>query len=170
MSPLGPQRTGTKEPSEESYGLASALRGASWLPLVRVLHSREYAECSANGAGRRHDSVRVKERRGRERRWRSVPCVAHCAPPLLLSSTAPRPCSERGPFVENRSNGDKQDDQCSWTGRGDNTLGKLEAWCSYCVVLLWSHLWLPFPSPPLLFFCSSTQQSLLRCTMTAMTV
>ena len=125
--PLGPQRTGTKRPSEKSYGLASALCGASWLPLVRVLHGREYAECSANGAGRRHDSVRVKERRGRERRWRSVPCVAHCAPPLLLSSTAPRPCSERGPFVENRSNGDKQDDQCSWTGREDIALGKLAA-------------------------------------------
>ena len=108
---LGPQRTGTKEPSEESYGLASALRGASWFPLVRVLHSRKYAECSANGAGRRHDSVRVKERRGRERRWRSVPCVAHCAPLLLLSSTAPRTCPERGPFVENMKDGEERDDQ-----------------------------------------------------------
>jgi len=59
--PLGPQRTGTKEPSEESYGLASAL-------------------------------------------------------------CAPRPCSERGPFVENRSNGERQDDQCSWAGREDIAL------------------------------------------------
>ena len=141
--------------------LASALCGASLFPLVRVLHNREYAECSANGAGRRHDSVRVKERRGRERRWRSVPCVAHCAPPLLLSSTAPRICSERGPFVENRSNGDKQDDQCSWTGREDIALGKLAAWCSCCVVQLWSHPQLSFLSPSLPLFV--LVRSILSC-------
>ena len=146
-----------------SSSRASALRGASWFShsaLSTYCEAEGDGERFANGAGGRHDTVKVEEGRGSQRAT-VVKYALRCSlcSSLLLSSTAPWTCPERGSSAKNRNNGEELDDQCSWTGREDCTLGKplpggVVFRCS--VVLLWTHLALPLPSPLSLLLCCSS--------------
>ena len=61
---------GRKEPSYVSSSRASALRGASWFShsaLSTYCEAEGDGERFANGAGGRHDTVKVEEGRGSQR-------------------------------------------------------------------------------------------------------
>ena len=83
-----------------SSSRASALRGASWFShsaLSTYCEAEGDGERFANGAGGRHDTVKVEEGRGSQRAT-VVKYALRCSlcSSLLLSSTATWTCPERG--------------------------------------------------------------------------
>jgi len=116
--PLGPQCTGTKEPSEESYGLAClSLVCASYLLGKRTL-CREQEQWRQARRPVQLDRQRRHRARAQQSllRWTLTAATGHVAPWTAAyrhkgGERASRTCPEKGVFVEGRNNGDERGDQ-----------------------------------------------------------